>query len=212
MSNSIILNNIATAAGGALVNYTNSGSTLLNCSFMNNSAPEFQGSSVYNELNSQTTATNCILWGSDTWHIFQDLSSSFTITYSIVKYPFLYPGTGNKIVDPLFVDATNGDLHLNASSPAINSGIDAANNELTDFDGNSRISGGRIDMGAYEFGAPTCTDETAPTFTGSYNDINLGCNPANPDGSLGTVTATDGWYGNDVFHDGLLSLMDVIAH
>jgi hypothetical protein len=28
-------------------------------------------------------------------------------------------------------------------------------------------------------------------FTGSYTDVNLGCNPANPDGSLGTATATD---------------------
>jgi hypothetical protein len=32
---------------------------------------------------------------------------------------------------------------------------------------------------------------TPPAFTGSYADVNLGCNPANPDGSLGTATATD---------------------
>jgi hypothetical protein len=36
-------------------------------------------------------------------------------------------------------------------------------------------------------------DVTPPTFTGyNYADVNLGCNPANPDGSLGTATATDG--------------------
>ena len=34
-------------------------------------------------------------------------------------------------------------------------------------------------------------DITPPAFTGSYADVNLGCNPANPDGSLGTATATD---------------------
>ncbi|HEX3165852.1 MAG TPA: MopE-related protein [Chitinophagaceae bacterium] len=34
-------------------------------------------------------------------------------------------------------------------------------------------------------------DVTPPTFTGSYADVNLGCNPANPNGSLGTATATD---------------------
>jgi len=34
-------------------------------------------------------------------------------------------------------------------------------------------------------------DGTAPVFTGSYGDVNLGCNPANPDGSLGTAAATD---------------------
>jgi hypothetical protein len=36
------------------------------------------------------------------------------------------------------------------------------------------------------------SDVTPPAFTGSYADVNLGCNPANPDGSLGTATATDG--------------------
>ena len=34
-------------------------------------------------------------------------------------------------------------------------------------------------------------DPEALAFTGSYADVNLGCNPANPDGSLGTATATD---------------------
>ena len=35
------------------------------------------------------------------------------------------------------------------------------------------------------------SDNTAPSFTGSYTDVNLGCNPANPGGSLGTAIATD---------------------
>src|SRR4029078_8952768 len=35
-------------------------------------------------------------------------------------------------------------------------------------------------------------DITPPAFTGSYSDVTLDCNPANPDGSLGTATATDG--------------------
>jgi hypothetical protein len=34
-------------------------------------------------------------------------------------------------------------------------------------------------------------DITPPAFTGSYADVNLGCNPANPDGSLGSASATD---------------------
>lgn len=34
-------------------------------------------------------------------------------------------------------------------------------------------------------------DVTAPVFTGSYATVNLGCNPADPAGSLGTATATD---------------------
>ena len=30
-------------------------------------------------------------------------------------------------------------------------------------------------------------DVTPPAFTGSYADVNLGCNPANPGGSLGLL-------------------------
>jgi hypothetical protein len=38
----------------------------------------------------------------------------------------------------------------------------------------------------------TWTDDlTPPTFTGSYVNVPLGCNPATPSGSLGTATATD---------------------
>ncbi len=35
------------------------------------------------------------------------------------------------------------------------------------------------------------SDQTPPSFTGSYSDVNLGCNPTEPAGSLGTATATD---------------------
>jgi hypothetical protein len=34
-------------------------------------------------------------------------------------------------------------------------------------------------------------DVTPPAFTGSYADVNLGCNPANPGGSFGSASATD---------------------
>ena len=36
-----------------------------------------------------------------------------------------------------------------------------------------------------------CCDPESLAFTGSYADVNLGCNPADPDASLGTATATD---------------------
>ena len=46
-----------------------------------------------------------------------------------------------------------GDLHLSPDSPCINAGdpsFIAGPNDL-DMDGNLRIAGGRIDMGAYEY-------------------------------------------------------------
>jgi len=60
-------------------------------------------------------------------------------------------GEKNQIVaNPLFVDAKNGDFHLKANSPAINSGI---SNSVTihDFDGNKRPKDAILDIGAYEF-------------------------------------------------------------
>jgi hypothetical protein len=60
-------------------------------------------------------------------------------------------GGGNLDEDPLFVDAANGDLHIDDDSPAIDSGDDTAPNlPWTDADGNQRIFGVTVDMGAYE--------------------------------------------------------------
>ncbi len=54
--------------------------------------------------------------------------------------------------DPLFVNASIGNLNIGSSSPAIGAGDPSftADSGETDFDGNARISGGRVDCGAYE--------------------------------------------------------------
>ena len=57
---------------------------------------------------------------------------------------------GNLSSDPLFMSAANNDFHLQAASPAVNAGNNAAPNlPATDFDGNPRIVG-TIDLGVYE--------------------------------------------------------------
>jgi hypothetical protein len=64
-------------------------------------------------------------------------------------------GVGNIDADPLLVD-TNGwsNLRLQSNSPCINAGNNAYVFTATDLDGNPRISGGTVDMGAYEFQNP----------------------------------------------------------
>ena len=67
--------------------------------------------------------------------------------------------SGISSADPLFVDDTNNNFSLQASSPAIDFGV---NGELPtgltqDLNGNDRITNGTVDAGAYEFTAPVCT-------------------------------------------------------
>jgi hypothetical protein len=57
------------------------------------------------------------------------------------------PRTGN----PLFVNATGGDFHVQAGSPAINGGTSAVSGSVTRaYDGTPRPQGGAYDIGAFE--------------------------------------------------------------
>jgi hypothetical protein len=61
-------------------------------------------------------------------------------------------GTGTNIenTDPMFVNPTGLDFHLQAGSPAINAGL-ALSIVLFDYDGIARPVGGAWDIGAFEF-------------------------------------------------------------
>jgi hypothetical protein len=52
----------------------------------------------------------------------------------------------------LFVDLLSNNVFLQSSSPAINAGTNSAADEpKTDFDGNARVTGGKIDIGADQY-------------------------------------------------------------
>jgi len=110
---------------------------------------------------SSPTVHNSILWGNTPDQISGDFPA--TIRYSDVQGG--YAGTGNINVDPLFMDAANGDLRLQAISHAKNAGDnsllpadmldldgDGNTSEPIPFDlaGNPRGFNGTVDMGAYE--------------------------------------------------------------
>jgi hypothetical protein len=60
-------------------------------------------------------------------------------------------GPGNKLgVNAMFVDTNANDLHLRATSPAVDA-ADPAATETSDFDGVSRPQGAARDMGAFEY-------------------------------------------------------------
>jgi hypothetical protein len=65
--------------------------------------------------------------------------------------PMPTDGVGNITNEPAFINAMAGDLHLQPNSPCINAGLNAYVCNPTDFDGNPRIAGATVDIGAYEF-------------------------------------------------------------
>lgn len=88
------------------------------------------------------TATNCIFLretGSPT------IGGSPAITFSNVGGG--YPGVGNIDSDPLFVDRSGGDYHLQFVSPCVDAGTSGPGIPARDFEGNLRSC---PDIGAYE--------------------------------------------------------------
>jgi hypothetical protein len=161
--------------GGAMCNYFRS-PTVTNCTFSGNSA--ISGGGMYS-YNSSPLMANCIFWSDSGGEIY----GSATVAYSDVQGGFA--GVGNIDGDPLFVSP--GDLHLSPASPCIDAGDNSAvpPDVTTDLDGNPRIQGAAVDMGAYESAeqeivaelylhgvAPDLTlDDVAPTdTTAQYQD------------------------------------------
>lgn len=92
-----------------------------------------------------TTASNDIVWANLGGG--SQLSGTCTWRYSDIEGG--QAGTGNINMDPLFVDALNGDFHLMTSSPCRDK-ADPAATITVDIDGDARPQGSRSDMGADE--------------------------------------------------------------
>jgi C1A family cysteine protease len=182
ISNCTFSNNFASVGGGGIGNYESSPS-ITNCTFLDNEV-ENRGGGIYNHFsspiitnctftgniaplggaitneNSSPSITNCIIWKNeaDSWQeIWSILSSDPTITYCDIDQDG-FAGSNGNIEDPLFVDSSNSDFHLQPNSLCIDSG----NNSVPglpdeDLDGNPRVLDGDengtnvVDMGAYEY-------------------------------------------------------------
>jgi len=139
--------------GGGMGNY-NSPSALINCTFWGNSAD--RGGGLYNR-SSSPSLTNSVLWGDTPDEIFNydDETGTPVITYSDVEGG--YAGVGNIDAYPWFVNAGNGDFHLRACSPCVDSGDNSVLDlPEFDFEGDDRILDGdgdttaTVDMGVDE--------------------------------------------------------------
>ena len=112
--------------------------TLVNCTISRNAA--LYGGGLFCAFSGAVTVTNCIIHGNDPLDVYGG-PGVISATYSCV--PEGYPGTGNVVGDPLFVDAAAGDYRLQATSPCVDTGDPSS---PTDTDGT------RADMGALPLG------------------------------------------------------------
>ncbi|MBN1764675.1 MAG: right-handed parallel beta-helix repeat-containing protein [Sedimentisphaerales bacterium] len=162
VSNCMFAENYADYSGAGIYN-TQSNLTITNCTLTGNYSGSY-GGGMYN-FDSNPTVINCILWGNNAVNgpeIYNTSSITANISYCNIAGcggsgdtwdDNIGNDMGNNIdADPLFVDAANGDIHLQATSPCINNGNNDAPNLLSfDFEGDPRIIHGVVDIGVDEF-------------------------------------------------------------
>jgi len=137
LNNCVLRNNYAANNGGGAAN-----SSLMSCTVVSNASAGF-GWGI-----SDGGATNSIIYYNGNFNI--DNSKQLV---NVCSYSFA--GTVSPLTNPpVFVDQAHGDYHLQISSPCINAGSNAFVVGAKDFDGNPRIVGGTVDIGAYEMQTP----------------------------------------------------------
>ncbi len=146
------LNNCLVCSNGAANGGGECGCTFNNCTIIENGAWGGGGGAYGSSVN------NSIVYYNVPANIYSgDPSFSNSCTF-----PMPSGGSGNITNEPLFLDLTNGNYHFHIDSHCINTGNNAFLNWSSDLDGNPRIVNNTVDMGAYEYQAPTLVIITQP--------------------------------------------------
>ncbi len=144
-NNCVIVGNSGRYAGGV------NASTLNNCTIISNSAagaPWSWGGGTGNCGVGNSAPNNCIVYYNTPSDIDYPHTANYCCTTAGVS------GPGNLTNEPVFVDLVNGNFHLQSNSPCINAGNNSFATFITDLDGNARVIGGTVDIGAYENQSP----------------------------------------------------------
>jgi len=143
LQNCILIGNKAVLDGGG-----SAASRLGNCTIVGNSAGTGGGIS-------SSSLSNCIVYSNFATNAASNNHWLSSLSYSCT-FPVPTNGIGNITNVPLFLNTNDwSNLRLQSNSPCINSGNNSYLTTLTDFDNYPRISGGTLDIGAYEFQSPS---------------------------------------------------------
>jgi hypothetical protein len=170
LNNCLLTGNHASYGAGA------GGAVLNNCTAAGNSGDE-GGGVIW------STLKNCIVYGNSGNG---DLANYRECAFTNSCTTPAPGGTGNLTNDPQFVDSGAGNYRLQTNSPCVDAGNNAYAPGTADLDRNSRISGVRVDMGAYEVQVPP-----APALAIAPASTNLTCAAAS--GLSIQVTANVSW-------------------
>lgn len=208
ITQNIIYNNSADQGSGI---FSGSWGTIQNNTIVGGSGPSGLGSAIYSISGTQLQFFNNLLIGFSGQNAvycdgtFSQQPSSFSNNDAFSPSGTGFGGTcssagslnGNISVDPMFVNPTNQDFHLQSSSPAIDAGINSAPDlPQTDYDGKPRIMDGNndcvstVDIGAYEL-------QRAASVTFSTNSLSFGNQVIGTSSSAQPVTFTNS--GNTCF-------------
>jgi predicted outer membrane repeat protein len=151
--NCVFTRNSANEKGGAIYNETNK-AKIINCTITENYA--YAGGGVYNQK-STPIVTNCILWGNTSHYGADEPAQLYGVKVEAGNCCIqgLTEQLGGKncfAKDPQITDPDTDGYHLSTGSPCIDAGDSKAvpDDVGTDIDGNRRITGVAVDIGAAE--------------------------------------------------------------
>ena len=152
--NCLIAHNTSAQQGGGISSFSVS-PAIENCTIVSNSAgagsgfPPLGCGGLYNYGTANPAMTNSIVYF-NTAPTNSNIGGTINAGHSCS--PDLVAGVGGNITgDPLFMAANQGDYRIKGISPCLNAGLNMLwMTGAVDLSGHSRISGGTVDMGAFE--------------------------------------------------------------